>query len=138
MKNTRSIARILSILWAIVWIYLCLTFAIGQPGLDTSGIIIVTAVSALFLLGPAVIAWWWETLGGVILLIEGLLGLVLAGGAVILPLMLRKSFPVIHFAFILFVLALPPLISGILFLIIHRQEKKPIIPETMAGRKINN
>ena len=123
MKNTQFFARTLSFFWGIVWISLCLIFAIRQPGFSISGIALVTSISALFLIGPALLALRWPVAGGIILLIEGLFGLVLTAGVVIFPLALEHSVSVTRILFLLFVLALPPLVSGILFLITRRGAK---------------
>lgn len=96
----RDMARVVSALWGGGWSFFGLASAIGE-GLDPPGILFHTVMPGLIFLLSAVIAWRWERVGGVLLILEGLFTLVwLPFAATLTGLM---------------TLSLPPITAGMLF-----------------------
>jgi hypothetical protein len=104
----RWMARGLSLVWAGFWVFFGVASGIGERGKPME-VLIHTAVPGLIFLVSALIAWRWEAVGGVLLVVEGL---VVAVGY---PLMARH-FPLSTKIFIELTMATPPLVSGLLLL----------------------
>jgi len=114
----RWIARLVSIPWSycalgLVWFVAGYGIEEGRLSEITADIIIFTAF--LLTLGAAIIAgvWSMEIIGGIVLLADSLLVFIWFAVAPQLP------------AGLFFILVLPPLLAGWLFLASHRLSKKP-------------
>jgi hypothetical protein len=103
-------ARALALLWGAFWTWFGLASGIGE-GLDPAGIFFHAALPGLVFLATAGLAWRWETIGGVALVLEGLLVMVAY------PLMVHGRFPLATILFVELTMALPPLAAGVLFLL---------------------
>jgi hypothetical protein len=101
VKWMRYGARGIALIWAGWWTLFGLLAGIGE-GYDLSGVFLHTLVPGLVFLAAAVIAWRWEVIGGILLLLEG-------SGTLIMFWFART---IEGFA----TLALPPLVAGLLFL----------------------
>ena len=128
-RTTRWIrysARAITLVWATCWISL-----LGIVGLGALTIFpLALLLASLILLLSVSVAWRWEIIGAVVLVLEGLL---------IMPLVCRVitvgHFPVpnhfpytVMFPLLLLTMALSPLIAGFLFLISwygSKQYRKP-------------
>lgn len=125
----RWIARILSLVWAGFWVYFGLASGISEPTTERGklmDVLIHTAVPGLVFLVSALIAWWWQAVGGVLLLVEGL---VIAVGYLLMT--QHSRFSLLTKSQVDLMLALPPLVSGILFLAASRmaaQSKMGLAP----------
>jgi hypothetical protein len=102
-------ARALALTWAGFWTWFGLASGIAE-GQSPAGIFLHAARPGLIFLLTAAIAWRWEAVGGAALVLEGLLVFILY------PRMLHRSFPLSTILFVYLTMALPPLISGFLFL----------------------
>jgi len=113
-KNlSRYIARVVALIWAGWWCFFGIACGLSE-GLGLIGVIIHISVPGLVFLLSAVIAWRWELIGGIVLTAEGLII------SIWYPLF-AHSFPPSVIVSTLAILALPPLISGIIFLFVYRQ-----------------
>lgn len=107
-RHTRTIARCLALLWASTWMFFGASAGFSE-GLTPAKVLLHAAVPGLIFLLTAAIAWRWEMLGAKLLLLEGLL--------------IFAFYPVITWGaasftsvlFVVFTMALPPLLAGILF-----------------------
>ena len=111
----RNTARIIALVWAGWWVFFGVASGVGE-GLDLLGVLIHTAVPGLVFLGLAVLAWFREEIGGGLLVITSLLIIVLY------PVMAGSAFTLSAMIMTLILLALPPMIAGILFLAYWRQK----------------
>lgn len=105
----RYIARALALIWAGWWAFFGPASALVE-GLDRVGVLIHTAMPGLVFLVSAIIAWKWETVGGVLLVLEGIMVLIAHAA------MTYGRFPLLTIIFVLLAMALPPWVAGILFL----------------------
>lgn len=106
----KKIARILALIWALWWTLFGLLAGIGE-GLGFIGTLIHMAVPGLVFLFTVIIAWRWELVGGIILLLEG-------AAAIFFYLTLPfDRDPLIGYIFTILTIALPPVLSGLLLLI---------------------
>jgi hypothetical protein len=108
-------ARSVSLLWGGWWTFFGIASGIGE-GLPVVGVFVHAAVPGLIFLFTALIAWAWELVGGFLLIAESLA--VFIG----YPFLFR-GFSVGVMLLAMALLGLPPLISGILFLISWRLKK---------------
>jgi len=106
----RHVARGLSLLWAGVWLIFGLLSGAGEGarGLLANA---PNALPGVVFLASALLAWWRPYAGAVILLIEGVT--LLVG----YPLLIRGRFPSSMVMLVLGVIALPPILAGLLFLL---------------------
>ena len=102
-------ARVLAVLWAAFWIWFGLASGIAE-GLPPRGVLIHTAVPGLFFALLVVVAWRWETLGGILLVAASLFVFV------VYPMLFRRLPPLVIFLTLL-TMAVPPLVAGILLLL---------------------
>ena len=100
-------ARILAMLWAAFWTWFGLASGIAE-GLSPAGVLVHNAVPGLFFVLLLLVAWRWEPVGGILLVLAGLFI------AVAYPLAFRKPLGITIPT--LLTMALPPLLGGILFL----------------------
>lgn len=77
-------------------------------------VLIHTTVPGLVFLVTALIAWRWQAVGGMLLLLEGLIV------AVGYPWRFQGRFPLGTYVFMELTMALPPLVAGVLFLAASR------------------
>jgi hypothetical protein len=103
IDQLRTAARLLAFLWAAWWTFYVWA-DVGGNSIASSGSGIATVLS-LLLIGTASVAWQWERSGAVLLLIEGLLGLI---G---FPLLALPT-PAPTLVFLLLIIAAPPLLAG--------------------------
>ena len=126
VKSMRWVARFLSIPWAFwalsVTLFVVANFQGEYFGLAVS--IIIMIIAALMFIGAAIIAsvWGKEAFGGVVLLVDGVLIIVCLIvvphiGPTIVEFLTPSALP------FNFVMVLPPLVAGSLFLACHRISK---------------
>ena len=109
-RKLRLAARCLALLWFGFWSW----FALAE-GLDG-----LSHLPMVFLMGFSVwAAWKWEKIGGALLALEGLFVMVAY------PLTVGSRFPVSTVMFVLATLGLPPLLSGILFMLSGSRSSAP-------------
>jgi len=117
----RWIARIIALLWAGFWTFFGIASGLGE-GLDPAGVFMHTLLPGLIFLGSAFIPWRWQLWGGIVLILEGLV--VLIG----YPIMAHGRFELNMIISMLLTMALPPLISGILFVFVSQKRRSGTIP----------
>ena len=111
-------ARLISNLWAASWISLGVASGISQ-GLTFVRILFVLIISGLFFALLQFLARRRAMLGGMLLL---LIGLILTVGFPTLSRHLHGN----ALAFVLFILALPPLVAGIMYMMDFRIRNRSI------------
>jgi hypothetical protein len=102
----RYLAVIISLLWAGFWTFFGFASGISE-GLNPVGVLHHSIFPGLLFLISALIAWRWNRIGGVLLVIEGLFVFV------VYP-MRFMDFPLVTILLVLATMAFPPLIAGIL------------------------
>ena len=122
-KRMRSLAKSLALVWALWWIFFGVAYAVGQKFSQQA--VLVLLIFPLLFLGSAMLPRFSERTGGMVLLLEGLI--ILIG----YPWITYGKVPLSAIAAVLFMLALPPLISGFLFLAAGRQKTRA--PEVSQG-----
>ena len=105
----RYVARALALIWAGWWTFFGLACGLGE-GMSPAGVLLHAALPGLIFLVSAAIAWRWEAIGGIVLVLEGLLVFIAY------PVMTYSRFPLSTIVFVLLTMALPPLAAGFLFL----------------------
>ena len=118
-ERMRSLAKSLALVWALWWIFFGVAYAIGEK--FSRQALLVLLVFPLLFLGSAMLPRFSERTGGMVLLLEGLI--ILIG----YPWITYGRLPLFAIVAVLFMLALPPLISGVLLLAAGR--RKPGAPE---------
>jgi hypothetical protein len=106
----RLTARILVSIWALWWVFFAVASSAG-PHMSMSPTLLIPASIVLALILTVAVAWLWPTAGGILLIAESLfvIGLWLSG--FFHP---RFSSGIVS---VIAVLAIPPLIAGILLLL---------------------
>ena len=122
-KRMRSVAKSLALVWALWWIFFGVAYAVGEK--FSKQALLVLLVFPLLFLGSAMLPRLSERTGGTVLLVEGLI--ILVG----YPWFTYGRVPLFAIVVVLFMLGLPPLISGFLFLAAGRP--KPTPPEVSQG-----
>ena len=127
VKLMRWAARFLSVpwaYWALFWTWFVLGHFHIDGGISLAFFIIIMFIVALMFMGAAIIAsvWGKEALGGGVLLVDGVLIIVCFLvvphiGPTIVEFLTPSALP------FNFVMVLPPLVAGSLFLICHRRSK---------------
>ncbi len=115
-KRMLYIARALALIWASWWTFFGLVSGAGE-GLIGILANAPNALPGLVFLASAAIAWRWDAIGGVVLILEGLL--VLIG----YPVITHGRFPLSTIVPVLLTIALPPLVAGFLFLASWRKSR---------------
>jgi hypothetical protein len=115
IKWMRYIGQALALIWAGWWIFFGVASGMDER-LNLLGILIHATIPGLIFLVSAIIAWQWQVIGSIVLILEGLLIFI------VYPVMFR------HLSFLtiiltLLTLALPPLIAGFLLLVSWRKLK---------------
>ena len=118
----RHIARILALIWAGWWTFFGLASGLAE-GVSPAGVLAHAALPGLAFLAGAAVAWRWETVGVVLLILEGLSVLVAY------PIMTCAHFPLATIVFVLLTMALPPIAAGLLFLLGSRRLRTSAMPE---------
>jgi hypothetical protein len=120
-KRMRSLAKSLALVWALWWIFFGVAYAVGEK--FSKQALLVILVFPLLFLGSAMLPRLSERTGGIVLLVEGLV--ILIG----YPWITYGRAPLFAIVAVLFMLALPPLISGFLFLAAGRRKiEAPEVP----------
>jgi hypothetical protein len=107
----RRAALIFVIVAIVFWLWFGIGSAIVTEGTAFDWFMYIMMPGGIFILS-AMIAWMWNRIGGVILALEGLLALIFVISAFI-----QEQYTTSTFLLMILTLCLPPLISGILFLI---------------------
>lgn len=108
-KWVKRVARILAVVWAGWWVLFGLFSGISE-GLSPVETLINTAVPGLIFLAIVLIAWKWQDLGGVLLLLAGMFVLVLY------PILTYARLSPGSVLAVLATMALPPIVAGVLCL----------------------
>lgn len=111
----RVVARALALVWSIGWISFGLVSGIGE-GLKPGTVLTHAALPGVIFLATALIAWRWECLGGLLLLLEG----------IIITAYFMTPFNQVSLVGLYFVLSsatLPALFVGFLFVYSWRKSK---------------
>jgi ABC-type molybdate transport system permease subunit len=130
LKWIRRIARILAVIWASLWtlvigaflslLVLMCVFDVAQPlGECVAGVSIVFPPVVFLLWVPFAIAWRWDRVGGVVLVLQGFVVHIGTAILVILTVAQGLEASISKYAQALIVaipIALPPWVLGILFL----------------------
>jgi len=111
LRLYRRAALILVIVAIVFWLWFGIGSAIVTEGTAFDWFMYIMMPGGIFILS-AMIAWMWNRIGGVILALEGLLALIFVISAFI-----QEQYTTSTFLLMILTLCLPPLISGILFLI---------------------
>ncbi|HEX7343427.1 MAG TPA: hypothetical protein VF398_04125 [bacterium] len=111
----RITARIIAVLWFGFWAFFGIASGIGEGG---SNIIFHLIFPTLIFAVVLFVVWRWERIGSLILIV---MGLVVAIGY---PLTMGRRFPVSTSIFMELIMALPPLLAGLL-LMMARRNKTP-------------
>ncbi len=115
----RLVAWVLMILVIAFWLW----FGIGSAYVEQLGpvnwVIHLLVPGGIFLVS-ALVAWWWEGIGGVLLVLEGLFSSGFIGYA-----FFQRGMPPLTILLMSLTLALPPLVAGILFLFCWRKSLRP-------------
>jgi len=105
----RNAARALTIIWAGFWGFFALAHLFEPGPIRLDGLLIIIGF-VIFFSVSALIPWKWEFIGGILLVMEGI------AEAITYPFLKSEmSFTVIMQMF--FMMGLPPLVAGILFLV---------------------
>ena len=110
------IARVLALIWAGWWTFFGLASGLHE-GLSPVGVLRYALLPGLVFLLSAVIAWRWETIGGIVLVLEGLFLFIWY------PIRYSHFSPSLIIS-VLSALALPPLVAGFLFLASRWRSRK--------------
>jgi len=105
----RYTARGLALIWAGFWVFFGVASGLGEE-LDALGVFMHTLVPGLIFLVFALVAWKWELLGGLLVLLSGV------AVAIGYPVWAAGRFELMTIVFVLLTMALPPLVAGILHL----------------------
>lgn len=108
MMRIHHIARALAMGWAGLWVLFGLSSGLSE-GMSLTGVLLHTAVPGMIFLASAVIAWRWEMIGGIVLMLEGLLMLIFY------PAIAIGRISLWGIVLVVLTMALPPLIAGFLF-----------------------
>lgn len=114
IKRIRFIARILILLWVGFWGFFLVASILCEPFQATAFTPI--AIFLLFFVVPVFIAWRWERIGGILLL--------LIGHAVFVVYPLVMNVPLATILMVYLTMAFPPLLAGLLFFISGRKTYK--------------
>jgi hypothetical protein len=117
-NRLRRVALIVIIPSILFWLWFGIASAAGEK-LGPMNWVAHLAVPGGVLLLSAVLAWRWGRAGGALLVLEGLIV------AVGYPIMVAGRFPLSTVALVLLTMALPPLASGVLFILNERPRSEP-------------
>jgi len=106
----RYIARAVVLAWGVWWTSLGLALGIIILEIQPPGELLLVALPGLIMLLSAAIAWRWEAIGAVVLILEGLFALIIS-----YPMIMSDHFRFRIPIFVLLTMAPPPLVAGFLF-----------------------
>jgi len=124
-KVLRVASKYFILVWAIVWT-LFIWFSVLFEGSTHPGLI-ATLIFTIGFLGSALLPWKFETIGSIILFLEGLLGIVFY--STVDP----GNCPVSTVLLLLITLALPPYITGSLLFLVSRRSRLINHPHIMSS-----
>jgi ABC-type uncharacterized transport system permease subunit len=104
----------LALVWAGWWTFFGIASGIGEK-MSPAGVFAHATLPGLIFCGSVAIAWWKESIGGIVLLLEGVVALIAY------PLMTYHNFPLSTIAFVILTMALPPLLAGLLLIVDGRK-----------------
>ena len=110
----RFAARVLILCWVGFWGFFIVASILSEPFQTTAFVPI--AIYLLFFVIPVFIAWRWERIGGVLLLLIG------HAVFVVYPMVMKVSLFTVLMVYL--TMAFPPLIAGLLFFISRRKSNK--------------
>jgi hypothetical protein len=105
----RYAARALALAWACFWLYFGLASGLSER-LSLLGVLRHAAIPGGVFLITALIAWRWQAPGAALLILEGLVVLIAY------PAVFGPRFPLSTVLFVLLLMAVPPILAGILLL----------------------
>ncbi len=111
----RITARGLVVLWAGFWIFFAVASVLSE-GISTTGFWVVCGMILVFG-GSAGVGWTGKPVAAWLLIAEGLV--VLIG----YPLWMGSQFPVITIVSVILTMAVPPLVSGSMMLILWQKSR---------------
>ncbi|MFH1245106.1 MAG: hypothetical protein V1662_01315 [Candidatus Omnitrophota bacterium] len=114
--SIRYIARALSLVWALWWVFFGLACGVFHYR-ELAEIIVHSTLPGLFFLLTALFAWKWESPGGIALIVEGIT-------AFIIYLLYVKYFSISTLILALMTMSAPAIIAGSLLLKNKTQRKK--------------
>jgi hypothetical protein len=115
-KRLRRAGLIVGLSAAVWWLLFGIVSG-NDMGLDFIGSLLHTALPGLIFLVNIAIAWKWESIGGMLLIVEALVTLAILS-------IITNHCPQMNAALILLTMSLPLLLSGILFVISRKEGKK--------------
>lgn len=110
-----AVGRVIAVVWSGFWALFGLLSALGER-LDTLGVLFHMIVPGFVFLITVIIAWSYEKVGGIVLIVEGFV----VGIAYPLLFSAMATSTVI---FVLLTMALPPVLAGFLFMIDSRRHR---------------
>ncbi|HDP70298.1 MAG TPA: hypothetical protein ENN38_05785 [Actinobacteria bacterium] len=115
----RMVARTLGLIWALWWFLFEFLSGIEESSGFFDTLVHIFVPGGLFLI-IVFIAWRWEYIGGIVLITDGLF---LAVGY---PYVTWGKLPFLAIFLMLLTMALPPILSGILFTLSAKEESKSL------------
>lgn len=112
-KWLRRAGLVVGLVAAGWWVFFGIASGIGE-GLDFVGALVHTALPGLIFLASVAVAWRWEPIGGVFLIVEGLFVSVAYS-------IVFGHCPLMTIVLVLLTMSLPLLASGVLFLLSPRK-----------------
>lgn len=125
-KRMRLIALVVACLWAGWWTFFGIASSIGEDP-SVAGVFIHTAVPGIVFLMSVFVAWRWNPIGGVVLIVEGLITLV---GY---PLLVGSRFSLSMVVFVLVSMSAPPVLAGSLLLAAWRRSQQKLNRESQSN-----
>ena len=107
----RNAARILALVTIVFWLWFGIGSALGEDGGWFNWLMHMLIPGGIFILS-GLIAWRWQRVGGILFLLEGLVAI-----GVLVVVSLGGQLAASTIFLMLLTLALPPLMTGVLFLI---------------------
>jgi hypothetical protein len=127
----RQVARILVIIAIVFWLWYGIGSAITVRGTIFDWFMYLMMPGGIFILS-ALIAWRWNRLGGSVLTLEGLVAQIFISW-----MLLGERYQPTTFFLMTLTLSLPPLLSGVLFLIYGLRSKKAIPRESIVPQEVD-
>jgi hypothetical protein len=125
MKWLRVGALALALVWAGWWTFFGIASGLSE-GMNPIGVLAHATLPGLIFCASVAVAWWRESIGGIVLVLEGLVALIAY------PLMTHHNFPLSTIAFVILTMALPPLAVGFLLIVDGRKRRSPVTVRNRA------
>lgn len=106
----RLTGLLLGLIWASTWIFFGVAANIGD-GISVVGALVHAALPGFIFLAIVMIAWRWEFIGGLALILEGLFM------AIAYPVVAASRYPMTKIFWELLAMSLPAFASGVLFVL---------------------